>query len=121
MTFEPAPPPSAMPPKQSSPPEKPPRTTTSPARSNTSPTTASTTTATTTTLILFLLLLLALFPSLFHLLWTFPLRLIFPSSPHPTTTTTTRHPVPIQKTTMWYQKQFTLPARARGSYLITDT
>lgn len=22
---------------------------------------------------------------------------------------------------MWYQKQFTLPARARGSYLITDT
>jgi thiamine phosphate synthase YjbQ (UPF0047 family) len=22
---------------------------------------------------------------------------------------------------MWFQKQFTLPARARGSYLITDT
>lgn len=22
---------------------------------------------------------------------------------------------------MWHQKQFTLPARARGSYLITDT
>ena len=22
---------------------------------------------------------------------------------------------------MWYQKQFTLPSRARGSYLITDT
>jgi thiamine phosphate synthase YjbQ (UPF0047 family) len=24
-------------------------------------------------------------------------------------------------TTSWFQKQFTLPARARGSYLITDT
>jgi hypothetical protein len=93
------------------------------------PTTTTTTTtnknsnetsATTTTLILFLLLLICLFPSLFHLLWTAPLALLFP--PTSTTTTTTDHkPLHPPAQTMWSQKQFTLPARARGSYLITDT
>ncbi|KAL1839177.1 hypothetical protein VTJ49DRAFT_1796 [Mycothermus thermophilus] len=78
--------------------------------------------STTTTLVLFTFLLLALFPSLFHFVWTIPSRFLFPTSqdcqyqpsPH------SQEPVTAQ-TTMWFQKQFTLPARARGSYLITDT
>lgn len=72
----------------------------------------------TTTLLIFLLLLLSLFPSAFHLLWTLPLRFLLPaffdpSPPQPTTT-------PIAPTMSWSQKQFTLPSRSRGSYLITD-
>jgi hypothetical protein len=77
----------------------------------------------TTTLLLFFIVLLCFFPNLFHLLWTLPLRLIIPAPSEP-------EPAPIppsspeqqqqQHPTMWTQKQFTLPSRARGSYLITD-
>lgn len=87
----------------------------------TTPKTKTTTTpiiSSTTTLLIFLLLLLSLFPSAFHLLWTLPLRFLLPtffdpSPPQPTTT-------PIAPTMSWSQKQFTLPSRSRGSYLITD-
>lgn len=73
----------------------------------------------TTTLLIFLLLLLSLFPSAFHLLWTLPLRFLLPtffdpSPPRPPITT------PAAPTMSWSQKQFTLPSRSRGSYLITD-
>lgn len=74
-----------------------------------------------TTLLLFFFLLLALFPSLFHLVWTVPLRLFPSSSPSQIQNPYQQypgHPAPVQ--TMWFQKQFTLPARSRGSYLITD-
>ena len=75
--------------------------------------------------ILFLsLLLVAFFPSAFHYLATLPLSLLFSSSSS-TTSTTSPHNTEQQDatttTTMsWFQKQFTLPARSRGSYLVTD-
>jgi hypothetical protein len=91
---------------------------TPPATSTTSTTTAAT--STTTTFVFLLLLILCLFPSLFHLLWTVPLHLLFPSSQPHHRPSPTPAPPSLQGT-MWSQKQFTLPARARGSYLITDT
>ena len=111
--------------RQGSPPEEKSQTTTTatpPPNLNTSPgNTTPTTASTTATTLLLLLVVLALFPTLFHLLWTLPLRLLLPS-PHPHQ----QHNPPgaiIPRTgeTMWSQKHFTLPARARGSYLITDT
>lgn len=76
----------------------------------------------TTILLLTLVLFLGFFPNAFHLLWTLPLRLILPSSTHPIPD---EHQPPHLITTppavtMWFQKQFSLPTRARGSYLITD-
>lgn len=69
------------------------------------------------TLLLLFGLLIALFPSLFHSLWTLPFSLLFsntqsggPSTSSPTTTTTMS----------WSQKHFALPPRSRGSYLVTD-
>ncbi|EFY90746.1 hypothetical protein J3459_004845 [Metarhizium acridum] len=67
----------------------------------------------TTTIVLILVLLLAFFPNLFHSIWTLPFTLIpffHPSSKGYTGT----------GTMTWFQKQFTLPAKSRGSYLITD-
>ncbi|KXX78535.1 hypothetical protein MMYC01_204970 [Madurella mycetomatis] len=78
-----------------------------------------TTITTTTTLLISLLLLLALFPNLFHFFWTLPLHLftfLTPASKRSSSSS-----LSSQSSTMWTQKQFTLPARARGSYLITDT
>lgn len=78
----------------------------------------------TTTVLLCLVLSISLFPNLFHYLWTLPLglltifqpaALVSPVITSPTPTTT------LEATTMsWFQKQFTLPANSRGSYLITD-
>ena len=118
-----------MPSRQGSPPEeKPPTTTTAtppptriPSLGDT--TTITTTASTTTTTLLLLLVVLALFPTLFHLLWTLPLRLILPS-PHPHHQHSPSGDILHHQTgaeTMWTQKHFSLPARARGSYLITDT
>ena len=70
--------------------------------------------STTTTIILVSILFLALFPSLFHRIWTLPLSLLpfyRPTSGSTSTSTLTM---------AWFQKQFTLPAKSRGSYLITD-
>lgn len=95
----------------------------------------------TTTLLLFALLLLSFFPSIFHLLWSVPMSLIFPSPPSSALGNNNDHDSspaanspasyaspPIAdgtaprsvSSTMWSQKQFTLPSRSRGSYLITD-
>ncbi|KID91106.1 UPF0047 domain protein [Metarhizium guizhouense ARSEF 977] len=67
----------------------------------------------TTTIVFILVLLLAFFPNLFHSIWTLPFTLIssFHSSSKGYTGTGTM---------TWFQKQFTLPAKSRGSYLITD-
>jgi hypothetical protein len=66
-----------------------------------------------TTIVLALVVLVAFFPNLFHSIWTLPLSLIpsFHSSSKGYTGTGTM---------TWFQKQFTLPAKSRGSYLITD-
>lgn len=80
----------------------------------------------TTTLLLFFIVLLCFFPNLFHFLWTLPLRLIIPAPPSepkpaPIPPSSPEHQQQLQQhPTMWTQKQFTLPSRARGSYLITD-
>lgn len=66
----------------------------------------------TTTLLLVLLLTLGLFPSLFHSIWTLPFYL----TPFSRTRTGTEGASIMS----WTQKHFTLPARSRGSYLITD-
>lgn len=61
-----------------------------------------------------LLLLIAFFPSLFHSLWTLPLSIfhVFRSSPERSYTST--------GIMTWEQKQFFLPPKSRGSYLVTD-
>jgi len=63
------------------------------------------------TLVICLILLLALFPNLFHLIWSAPLALIFGNYPSETDTFNSM---------TWTQKQFTLQPKSRGSYLITD-
>jgi hypothetical protein len=69
---------------------------------------------------------LAFFPSLIGpLLWS-PLTLLsYSLTLLPWSAPTTSHTPTIsqgsQATMSWTQKQFTLPAKARGSYLITDT
>ncbi|KAI9166904.1 hypothetical protein HJFPF1_03019 [Paramyrothecium foliicola] len=74
--------------------------------------------STTTTVLLCTLLVVAFFPDLFHYIWTLPFSLLSlgysapPPQPEPTLRTTT--------TMSWFQKQFTLPAKSRGSYLVTD-
>ncbi|KAJ9154782.1 UPF0047 domain protein [Pleurostoma richardsiae] len=76
----------------------------------------------TTTLLFFLILGLAFFPQVFHSLWSFPLGLVFGTTTTTTTSspqTSSRAPPPL-KMGSWFQKQFTLPAKSRGSYLVTD-
>ncbi|KAK4661749.1 uncharacterized protein QC763_707320 [Podospora pseudopauciseta] len=69
------------------------------------------------TLLFISILFLAFFPSLFHTLWTLPFSFLFPSHHN----TPTSYHSPPSAVAMWTQKQFTLPSRSRGSYLITDT
>ncbi|KAK5631982.1 hypothetical protein RRF57_007696 [Xylaria bambusicola] len=74
------------------------------------------------TLALFFLLLIALFPDLFHYLWVLPFACLnhwgqaTQSSKPKSDIVTPQQPA----TTMWFQKQFTLPPRSRGSYLVTS-
>ncbi|KAI3399084.1 hypothetical protein diail_7884 [Diaporthe ilicicola] len=70
----------------------------------------------TTTILFFALILIAFFPGIFHFLWTLPLGLIFST---PTTYNGGGSTSDIRMGS-WYQKQFTLPSKSRGSYLITD-
>ncbi|KAB8360829.1 hypothetical protein FH972_024563 [Carpinus fangiana] len=77
------------------------------------------------TLLLFAILPLAFFPSLVHKALTFPLSLFSPRHAPiapPCTCCALHNPSPtIAPPTMsWFQKQFTLPQRSRGSYLITN-
>ncbi|KAI0909804.1 hypothetical protein F4824DRAFT_493737 [Ustulina deusta] len=71
------------------------------------------------TLALFLLLLIALFPDLFHYLCVLPFTYLNPFSQAPQPPKPKRDVTP-QPVTMWFQKQFALPPRSRGSYLITS-
>ena len=71
----------------------------------------------TTTILFFGLIVIAFFPGIFHYLWTLPLSLIFSSS---TPTYSGGGPAAEIRMGSWYQKQFTLPSKSRGSYLITD-
>ncbi|KAH6610298.1 hypothetical protein Trco_000318 [Trichoderma cornu-damae] len=63
------------------------------------------------TIFLLLLFMIALFPDTFHFIWTLPISLIFSKSSAPADSIATM---------CWFQKQITLPAKSRGSYLITD-
>lgn len=76
--------------------------------------------STTATIALVLVLLVALFPDLFHLFWTLPFSLVRFSHPSPPSTDGPPTPLQPPAAMSWFQKQFTLPAKARGSYLITD-
>ncbi|KAI0847970.1 UPF0047-domain-containing protein [Daldinia vernicosa] len=68
------------------------------------------------TVLFLLVLLVAFFPSLFHYITTLPLAYLYPASP----SSTAPPPPPPAPTMSWFQKQFALPPRSRGSYLITD-
>ncbi|KAI1769968.1 hypothetical protein F4818DRAFT_279743 [Hypoxylon cercidicola] len=73
------------------------------------------------TIVLLFVLLIAFFPGAFHYVYTLPLTFLYPRSQAsdpcaPKATTTT----PPEATMSWVQKQFTLPPRSRGSYLVTD-
>ncbi|RYP69254.1 hypothetical protein DL771_006222 [Monosporascus sp. 5C6A] len=96
---------------------------------------SSTTTHNVYSFLLFSLLLVAFFPGLFHHLTTLPFSILSflfaPRNTAPSTTpsaavstdaTTPPPPPPTSnKNNMsWLQKQFTLPARSRGSYLVTE-
>jgi secondary thiamine-phosphate synthase enzyme len=72
--------------------------------------------STATTIGLLCILLICFFPGIFHYLLTLPFSILSspPTQQHSVTT------VPGSSTTMWVQKQFSLPPRSRGSYLITD-
>lgn len=72
--------------------------------------------STATTLALALVLFIALFPDLFHLVWTLPFSLLRSAEP-PASSPTLE---PCAAAMSWFQKQFTLPAKSRGSYLVTD-
>lgn len=72
----------------------------------------------TTTILLFALLLIAFFPGIFHHLWSLPLSLIFSSSSSPAHNG--GDPAAEIRMGSWYQKQFQLPPKSRGSYLVTD-
>lgn len=74
-------------------------------------------TSTTTTFLLCFLLLISFFPGLFHSLWTLPFALFGLLTPSPSPKIQT---LSEASTMSWFQKQFTLPAKSRGSYLITD-
>ncbi|MCJ1442825.1 MAG: hypothetical protein MMC23_003322 [Stictis urceolatum] len=79
----------------------------------------STTSTPTTTLLFLTVFILAFFPPIFQSIITLPLylpSLLYPSSPPPIAA----QPQPPAPTMSWFQKQFTLPSRSRGSYLITD-
>lgn len=67
---------------------------------------------------------MAFFPGIFHYLWTLPLSFLTTASSF----SSSRNHLPAESSPVnnavamgsWFQKQFTLPSRSRGSYLITD-
>jgi len=75
----------------------------------------------TATILLCLLLFVALFPNTFHLLWTLPLILVSPAfQPSAVKPPAVEVKAAPPDNMSWFQKQFALPAKSRGSYLITD-
>ncbi|MCJ1473504.1 hypothetical protein MMC13_002155 [Lambiella insularis] len=72
----------------------------------------ATTISLTSTLLFLSIFILAFFPSLFHTI------LLLPLSPFLSPTSTPQ--IPLSPPSMsFFQKQFTLPSKARGSYLVT--
>lgn len=63
------------------------------------------------------ILLICFFPGIFHSLITIPFNIFSPSSPSHIPLTTDSS---TGTSTMWVQKQFSLPPKSRGSYLVTD-
>ncbi|KAL1846496.1 hypothetical protein VTK73DRAFT_276 [Phialemonium thermophilum] len=77
----------------------------------------------TTTILLFAAFLVALFPGFFHFLWTLPFAFVSRFHPTPPVVVSSDpglSSLPTNMSTAWFQKQFSLPPRSRGSYLITD-
>ncbi|KAJ4538171.1 hypothetical protein HRR80_007769 [Exophiala dermatitidis] len=86
------------------------------------------------TVVCVLVLLIGFFPGLPQFLLGLPFRLIFPAPPETTPSIDNcaarciSIPEPqslpclraVNMSTSWFQKTFTLPAKSRGSYLITD-
>ncbi|KAI1202613.1 hypothetical protein F5X97DRAFT_215368 [Nemania serpens] len=72
------------------------------------------------TFALLVLLFIALFPGLFHHLCALPFIYLNPFSQAPQSTTQRDVTPPPPPVTMWFQKQFTLPPRSSGSYLVTS-
>ncbi|KAK1992107.1 UPF0047 domain protein [Colletotrichum falcatum] len=88
-------------------------------------------TSQTTTLLVLAFITICLFPNLFNSLWHLPLTLVgyaFSGLGSAPTSTPRHNPPPppppsshpATMTGSWFQKQFALPARSRGSYLITE-
>lgn len=76
----------------------------------------------TTTVLLSLLLVVAFFPGAFHYIWTLPFSLLPIIFPHLAPSPTAPPPLDDSPGNMaWVQKQFTLPSKSRGSYLVTDS
>ncbi|KAI3541867.1 hypothetical protein CSPX01_07375 [Colletotrichum filicis] len=94
--------------------------------SPTTPQTNRNQTSQTTTLLILCFIIICLFPDLFHFLWNLPLTALgyaFSTSSSSSSSSKPPRHTPPTTTTMtgsWFQKQFSLPARSRGSYLITD-
>ena len=74
------------------------------------------------TLLFLGIFVLAFFPNLFIGVLQLPFQLIIPSKPAARTTPPASFPTSPAPIAMasWFQKTITLPARSRGSYLITD-
>ncbi|KAI0840440.1 hypothetical protein F5Y06DRAFT_294428 [Hypoxylon sp. FL0890] len=72
------------------------------------------------TILLLLLLLLSLFPGAFHYVSTLPFAYFYSRSPSSNSRAPTSDTVTPPSNMAWVQKQFTLPPKSRGSYLITD-
>ncbi|KAI0902385.1 hypothetical protein F4806DRAFT_36736 [Annulohypoxylon nitens] len=68
-------------------------------------------------ILLLCVLLVAFFPGLFHYVYNLPFSYISSQSQSSDPRAAVTPPEPAMS---WIQKQFTLPARSRGSYLITD-
>lgn len=71
----------------------------------------------TTTTLLFALISIAFLPGIFHSLWTVPLSLITSSPKYFDNGEGLAADIRMGS---WFQKQFTLPSKSRGSYLITE-
>ncbi|KAI2612884.1 uncharacterized protein GGS25DRAFT_140468 [Hypoxylon fragiforme] len=68
--------------------------------------------------LLLAILLLSFFPGAFHYIITLPFSYL--SHSHNTSPSPSPATPPPPPTMSWAQKQFTLPPRSRGSYLVTD-
>ncbi|KOS19227.1 UPF0047 protein [Escovopsis weberi] len=73
-----------------------------------------------TTLLLFAFLFVALFPDLFHTLWTLPFTIAGGIISRARLPRAKDDFIDSTGPMSWFQKQIVLPSRSRGSYLVTD-